>query len=77
MVKLLGRLTTSDLQRDFQRMIGYPYAMKFSVSKDKLLEGLSTVVLSALKTSTPAAPQTSGELTRRSISNRAFTAGLG
>jgi DNA polymerase-3 subunit beta len=24
-------------------MIGYPYAMKFSVSKDKLLEGLSTV----------------------------------
>jgi hypothetical protein len=24
------------------RMIGYPYAMKFSVSKDKLLEGLST-----------------------------------
>ena len=24
-------------------MIGYPFAMKFSVSKDKLLEGLSTV----------------------------------
>jgi hypothetical protein len=42
MVKLLGSLTASDLQR-FSAHDWVPYAMKFSVSKDKLLEGLSTV----------------------------------
>jgi DNA polymerase III subunit beta len=43
MVKVLGLLTASDLQRFFSARLDYPYAMKFSVSKDKLLEGLSTV----------------------------------